>query len=77
MADNLFYIQMTGGHDCKQDVECYIINKYELERVVLEIFPDHYHLVMGIILFIEFTPFLGGILGACTIIYYCESNCST
>ena len=25
VADNLFYIQMTGGHDCKQDVECYII----------------------------------------------------
>mgnify|MGYP005851138979 FL=1 len=47
MADNLFYIQMTGGHDCKLDVECYIINKYELERVVLEIFPDHYHFGNG------------------------------
>ena len=27
VADNLFYIQMTGGHDCKLDLECYIINK--------------------------------------------------
>lgn len=34
-------------------------------------------LVMGIILFIEFIPFLGGILGAFTIISYCGSNYNT
>ena len=34
---------MTGSYEFKQDVEYYIVNKYELERIVLEIFPDYYN----------------------------------
>lgn len=49
----------------------YIQNKqktHERKRTVLEIFPYHHYTVgLGLILFIKMSPFMGGILGACTI----------
>ena len=40
--------------------------KYSLVTIII---------VLGMILFVEFIPFLGGILGACTFIYWSENKC--
>ena len=48
----------------------YIQNKqktHERKRTVLEIFPYHHYTGIRLILFIKMSPFMGGILGACTI----------
>ena len=48
----------------------YIQNKqktHERKRTILEILPYHHYTGIRLILFIKMSPFMGGILGACTI----------
>ena len=56
----------------------YIQNKqktHERKRTILEILPYHHYTGIRLILFIKMSPFMGGILGACTIYIMVRNKC--